>query len=389
MRVGFATVDWSPTVVNSSGYPAMGGSGWIRIGQYLPHLTVDHAIGAPAWNVTKGLYGVQDWLSKKIDFDFDVIVMQRNMHESVAQNNVVARQNGQVVINDLDDWYWGLSHYNFAHERTSARNNVASNRDHYKKALRSSSAVITSTPRLTELVQDINSRSYLLQNYVEIEKYAKVRKQHANHDDVRVGWVGSTGHRSGDFRDLVGLGDMFKWYHGGDAPNMGAPLFAHEIKADPQNVKVDPLVPDWLYPEFFTKFDVGIVPLADIEFNQCKSWIKGLEYAAAGIPFVAAKSREYVRLQEEYGIGIIAKTKKDWIKHLKRLVADADLRQEIADQNWTRLQPLDVKNGAKLYDEMLIQACASANVPTDLKQKRLFEEVVDGTFAEPPEKGNL
>ena len=39
------------------------------------------------------------------------------------------------------------------------------------------------------------------------------------------------------------------------------------------------------YPKMFT-FDVGVVPLQQNLFNDCKSWIKGIEYAAAGIPFV-------------------------------------------------------------------------------------------------------
>lgn len=43
----------------------------------------------------------------------------------------------------------------------------------------------------------------------------------------------------------------------------------------------------------------GIVPLAPLEFNEAKSYLKGLEYASLGIPFVAAPTSEYRVLAAE------------------------------------------------------------------------------------------
>jgi glycosyltransferase involved in cell wall biosynthesis len=66
--------------------------------------------------------------------------------------------------------------------------------------------------------------------------------------------------------------------------------------------------------------DVGIVPLADTAFNAAKSWLKGLEYAAMGIPFVASHLPEYELLRDR-GIGILAHSKaKSWNRALSGLM---------------------------------------------------------------------
>jgi hypothetical protein len=72
------------------------------------------------------------------------------------------------------------------------------------------------------------------------------------------------------------------------------------------------------YPELFKKMDIGIVPLRDVEFNHAKSFIKGLEYTAAGIPWIAGWSPEYEYITS-HGIGRLAKTKDDWLSHLDEL----------------------------------------------------------------------
>jgi hypothetical protein len=58
--------------------------------------------------------------------------------------------------------------------------------------------------------------------------------------------------------------------------------------------------------------------LNDIPFNHAKSFIKGLEYAAAGIPFVSSFSPEYEYLAE-HGVGRVAKTQDEWVYHLDEL----------------------------------------------------------------------
>jgi hypothetical protein len=73
-------------------------------------------------------------------------------------------------------------------------------------------------------------------------------------------------------------------------------------------------------------FDVGLAPLRLDRFNECKSWLKPLEYSARGVYCVRARTREYERL----GLGMPAKSPKDWAKFIATGVDDPDRRREVA-----------------------------------------------------------
>ena len=73
-------------------------------------------------------------------------------------------------------------------------------------------------------------------------------------------------------------------------------------------------------------FDVGLAPLRIDRFNTAKSWLKPLEYAARGVFCVRARTSEYERL----GLGMPARSPKDWAKWISVAVTDADRRREAA-----------------------------------------------------------
>ena len=100
-KVGFATADWSQSVMEEDGTPTMGGSGWIRIGQYRKHLVdVDNVIGTLVYNNDLGIFGVTDW-EEQHHFDCEIIYMQRWMFDSIGENIKIAKSNGQTIVQDL------------------------------------------------------------------------------------------------------------------------------------------------------------------------------------------------------------------------------------------------------------------------------------------------
>jgi hypothetical protein len=372
MKVGFATVDWSRTMQDANGVPVLGGSGHIRIGQYLPHLTMDHVYGAPAFDWDKGVFGVHlltnteqftdpddllvtDTNDDDFVWDCDIIYLQRNMHISMPDAIIEARSNGQIVINDVDDWYWGLHKDNQAYWSTDPDLNWEYNRAHYKKALEVSSAVVVSTPFLRDRISQWNPRTYTLENHIDIEKFDGDSR--FSHDAVRkfdtpefgrVGWTGSTAHRSGDLRVLRPFANQFEWTHLGHHEDH--PFFTGLVGVEEAHT-----LGMAEYSEYAKRFefDIGVVPLSKNPFNDAKSAIKGMEYAAAGVPFVASVTDQYTRLRDFFGVGITARGTHDWIRNLKRLSASPYLRAETAEENWHNLQRLGVSHGAMKLEELL------------------------------------
>lgn len=352
MKIGFASTDWSQTVKDKNGHPVWGGAGWARLGQYVKRLPFSVVAGAPAFH--KGIFGVSDW-DNNLHFDCEIIYMQRAMFDDIPDRILEARANGQIIINDIDDWYWGLSPTNGAFKASHPKFNERENINHYRKILSRSDVVTVSTPYLAERISRfVECPIVLIRNYIEVDKFA-IRKQ-TDTDRPIVGWVGSTGHRSGDLEVMKGiLGQLqasneIKIHHSGH--HSGHPSFAKAIGVNPANITTLPMAAPEDYPDLF-KFDVGIVPLSTAPFNEAKSYIKGLEYAAAGIPFVATGTQEYLRLAEE-GIGVAVKKQKQWLPELRKL-RDPQVRQERSKKYLELVKMHDVSYGVALLTKLFSQ----------------------------------
>jgi glycosyltransferase involved in cell wall biosynthesis len=100
---------------------------------------------------------------------------------------------------------------------------------------------------------------------------------------------------------------------------------------------------DWVpvsqLAETMKGFDIGLLPLVDHAWNQSKSDLKYLQYAALGIPAVASPLPCYVRTIEPFdsaqgrsgAVGLIAEHNAPaaWYNNLKALILDEGLRRGI------------------------------------------------------------
>lgn len=109
-----------------------------------------------------------------------------------------------------------------------------------------------------------------------------------------------------------------------------APDFQKEVGVPAGRMMKSRMMPLHRYAEMLT-FDIGCVFLSEIDFNRAKSTIKGLEYAASNIPFVAQALPEYERLAG-LGVGRVARTGDEWRKHLTELLDYKTRKREAAIQ---------------------------------------------------------
>ena len=180
---------------------------------------------------------------------------------------------------------------------------------------------------------------FLVRNGIDLPRWRQ-RNDHSRWLP-KVGWVGATPWRSMDLETMSPWFGQFleknhlSFHHSGHIINASV---AKDQLGIQKTVKTsnEPMKVISQYPELFRKIDIGIVPLNNIGFNHAKSTIKGLEYAAAGVPFIASYSPEYALLEEQ-GIGRVANNPQEWIGHLEELL-DPKVRKEDVERNLENLK---------------------------------------------------
>lgn len=328
MKLGIASGDRISASKADDKKPHWGGAGWVRLGQYEHRLAgegIETYIGTLVWNKDHFAIDISDGMRYLIDVD--VIYVQRLMHQGLADHIRMARANGQKVVNDLDDWYWGLSTSNHAFMSSHPKSNPTENINHYKSVLNASDVVTVSTPYLADRIKRfVHCPIEVISNTVEVDRF--IVKEHTDSHTPTVGWVGSVNHRSNDIEILSGIvnpmyrsGDI-RLQHSGHYP--GSPTVASAWRLNDGDVKTVLATDPELYPSILT-MDVGVAPLKDTPFNHAKSDIKLLEYSASGIPWVASALSSYTELVKDWGIGRTAKKPTQWISHLRAL-KDPDTR---------------------------------------------------------------
>lgn len=318
--VVFLTYDWAfgtkPLQPN--------GCAWYRC--YLPMIELKNmgwetGMGFPGFNPEHG-FGllIPD---KKAVHGWEIVVLKLMMLDSIVQNIPRAKELGQKIVIDIDDHHAGLEKTNLAYTATDPKTNPKNNRDHYFKSMELADALITSTPFLYEFYKKEypNKPIYMVRNGID-PQYFNFRKDKSGNWPT-VGWVGATPWRSNDLQTLNPfLGDFidkkqWRFHHSGHIIN--APTVEEQLGIPHKLYTSEGMQPILDYKKMFRRIDIGIVPLNDVEFNYAKSFIKGLEYAAAGVPFIATDLEEYSYLNKEFGVGRVAKDKDEWLNHLEEL----------------------------------------------------------------------
>lgn len=328
MSIAWITNDWIKNDVTGAITP--GGCAYYRC--YLPASVSGHRsrLGYPTWDANRG-FGVKE--SDRLGlFGFKDVMLKLIMDKWTPRFIQQAQAMGQRIYVDIDDHYEGLTEANLAYELTHPNKNRRTNRDHYHRVIMAADVVTVSTPFLLEWWSQRRDNVVMVRNGVNPRQFTPIK--HINRKPV-IGWVGVTGFRNNDLEQLRDwLPDFLEdhdlmFHHAGHDPDF--PPIIDIIGVNPARVTTSPTVTIPEYDSIFN-FDIGLVPLNNIPFNEAKSNIKGLEYAAKGIPFIASPLPEY-RALHETGAGNLADSPDEWAEHVTRLL---DYKQRRQDANRAR-----------------------------------------------------
>jgi len=253
--------------------------------------------------------------------DYDVIVVQTGASKSIVELMRRANELGKTTVYDIDDDVFNIPPTNQAYETWVDPERRAG----AKEAIRLASVVTTTTPHLARELRQLNPNVRVLPNMLPSEYWNVERPD--NGDKVIVGWAGS-GSRSADLGmirtvipNLLDRYPQMEFHVTGDD---NAEAFApHPRIRVLDGVQIEQLA------DLVAPFDIGLAPIRDTKFNLAKSDLKFLEYGILGIPTVASWLEPYMHSIRPGENGMLAKSDKDWLKLLSKLIEDVGLRKRM------------------------------------------------------------
>ncbi len=290
------------------------------------------------------------------DLECDVLVLQRPLHHWIPQAMVHIQRQGIAVVVEVDDDLHSLHSRNGVYHAVHPRTSPQMNWQHLAKCCGLADLVTVSTPALAERY-GAHGRVVVLPNYVS-GKWLDI--EHAG-DGNTVGWAGVVGVHPDDLQ--VTRGGVALAVEDCDARFLC--VGNGELVERNLSLQRPPEITGYLpleeYPHHIARFDVGIVPLADTRFNAAKSWLKGLEMAACGVPFVASPMREY-RALAALDIGVLVEGRsRSWRREIRSMLQDPAWRDELAGVARKRVrEELTIEDNAwrwaEAWDSTLVPA---------------------------------
>lgn len=208
-------------------------------------------------------------------------------------------------------------------------------------ALNEADLVVTSTPKIKELLSGFNPNILVLPNYLDDNLWTLQSIAIIENVPLTIMYMGTDSHTP----DLEGIAPALLHLldkHQGKlmVRVIGTPL-PQSLSARP-DITFEP-APNNIYTAFVEYFqnqtaDIFIAPLNHNLFNQCKSHLKFLEYSALGVPGVYADLDPYQEIVEHGVDGFLASSVKDWIVYLDKLIESPELRRRVAETSQTKLR---------------------------------------------------
>jgi hypothetical protein len=252
----------------------------------------------------------------------------KSMPESIRR----AREAGQIILCDVDDDLWHIPDWSPTHKSHHPLNRKVRSYDldAINGNIEASDGVLCSTSYLADIVREQvpSATVHVMRPGINPAVY----KPRVTGERLRVGWMGGMSHHLPHLRTMQIALDVLERYDAefmmlGKIDGDNSEFLLSEIPCAKGAMPWGPI--DEL-PEKLRHIDIGIIPRVPSNFNEGQSVTSGLQYAAAGIPFLVSPSAEYEGLSD-VGAGKICRTIDDWRRELSDLLEFEDHRTSEAE----------------------------------------------------------
>ena len=268
-----------------------------------------------------------DEIDGLIERGADVIVMQRPMLRRFVESIPRVQAHGVAVVVDIDDDFTALHPGNAVWDVVHPLSGVAPGElgsQYLREACRLADMVTVTTPRLAR-VYGSHGRVRIVPNHVP---RSMLNVPQRGIERPVVGWTGAVAThpddlqvtRGGVARAVEAAGATFHVVGPGDGVQERLSL-AHP----PSSTGWVPLHD---YPREMAAIGVGIVPLELTAFNEAKSYLKLMEFAALGIPAVGSPTGPNSEFAPRVGFPLASRG-REWQRHVARFASSIELRADV------------------------------------------------------------
>jgi len=272
--------------------------------------------------------------------EVDMMILPRLMWKDPKREDVffgLLRDFNCLAVFETDDDIWSMKPYFLSampkHQQELWPSTASRLR---RSSKRCQGMTVTTAPLLAKaLAGHIGDHPIeVIPNLIDMEWWdALLAVTDRQYEGLTIGWAGGR-------RNLKDLDVMFeawgiiaKKYDHVTFLQAGSPLqeeLAEHVPTD--RFEYIPWAPLWEYPAVCKQFDIGCAPLTENLFNECKSPIKVMEYAAAGAAAVASETVYSFHFDEDDGGILLADTVEEWVEHLSDLIENEDFRLARAER---------------------------------------------------------
>lgn len=254
--------------------------------------------------------------------DADVYVFHQPSSSNYLPVIRELRASGKRIVCDDDDDLRNLPPYHPEHGKS-----VKVLEECYALA----DAFSVSTPSLAESYAD--HQPVVLRNRLHWRMWQDVQPVYERETRrVRVGWMGGLEWRHADLAVLRGVIGPWLERHPEVEFVAAGDQRVHDFLGVPYGQRVTTARVAYRNMDLAyttATMDIGLVPLARNRFNEGKSALKGMEYAACGIPCIASPTSEYRLWVDDGDNGFLASKPRDWTAAMDLLVGDQELRRSM------------------------------------------------------------
>lgn len=273
---------------------------------------------------------------------YDVVFMQRdmahiNLDEFVAWAASWKASGGRIVY-DIDDDLTDIEGVMLRTKRNRAEAEKLASR---VRLFASSANIVTvSMPSLVPILSNINKNVSLIYNCIDekswcvgVDRAIDFMYSKKEYDPIRIGYIGTPTHDK-DLEIIIPAIKKIEAEFAGKvvfevigAFGSNPPSFGQKI-ALPKKTEYPNFV-EWLVKR--VNWDIGLIPIADDNFNKSKSFLKFTEYSALGLAIVCSATENYNLIANDSVNCLVAKNQtNDWYVAIKKLILNSELRKRLA-----------------------------------------------------------